>query len=86
MTRCGKDLDELDPRVLGVHRCTPSPTHALEDLLQSLLKRLDGLERFDNDAWHGAAVMDKSSIGEWISFDQVKTMIAHWVAEQQKPV
>src|SRR6185295_13443586 len=69
----GKDISDF---LSGNQRLTPN--------FDDLMKRLDGLERFDSDVWHGSAVMDLNSTGEWVRFEQVKTVVGQFIADQAK--
>jgi len=79
-TRCCKDVDpSLE------HSCTPTEVYAFEDLL----KRLDKLIRMKivrsplPDSELGVALKE-SRRGALVSFEQVKTVVGQWVADQKE--
>jgi len=74
-TRCGKDVDPVLE-----HSCTPPEVYAFEDLL----KRLDKLERFNIETESMTSeVMIPRRRGKWVRFEQVKTIIGQWIADQK---
>jgi len=54
-----------------------------DDIPESLMKRLDKLERFDPGMWNDQVVMDRDRDGPYVRFEQVKTVVGQWVADQR---